>query len=175
MKFFTGRTWVLVTAAVFGLAFTSGAEAGQISVVTTLDGPLEGTLSPAVGTALLQLNDVTLNYDLTLLVNGISTGNISGVEIRTTVDNSIVENILPEPSRLTIPVTGGFALFVTNGNFDASLADLQHGRLYYLVDTKAFPGGEIRGNIVPEPGFLVTGSSLVGIGLIALWRRRKRG
>jgi len=184
MKYFTARTRVFVVAAVFGLVFASGAQAGQISIVTTLDGPLAGaplegplagTPSPAIGTALLQLNDVTLKYDLTLLVTGISASSVTGVEIRTTVDNSIAENILAEPSRLTMPVTGGFALFLANGNFEASLADLQHGRLYYLVDTTTYPAGEIRGNLVPEPGTIamLLSGGLVGLGL--LWRRRRAG
>ena len=176
------RTVLVALGSAILLSLASPSGAATISVVTPLDssqqgpppGPPPGPPSLATGTALLQLDDATFVYDLTLLVSGIAKSNVTGVHIHTTVDDSIVENIWTEPARVAIPVTGGFALFVTSGNFQASLADLSAGKLYYNVHTTAYPGGEIRGNIVPEPGFLVTGSSLAGIGLIVLWRRRRR-
>jgi hypothetical protein len=169
------RTVLVALASAILLSLASPSGAATISIVTPLDGPQAGTASLATGTALVTIDDGTLSYDFTLLVSGILKSNVTGVHVHTIVDNSIVENIWTEPSRVAIPVTGGFALFVTGGNFQAALADLSAGKLYYNVHTTAYPAGEIRGNIVPEPGFLVTGSSLAGIGLIVLWRRRRRG
>ena len=55
----------------------------------------------------------------------------------------------------------------------ALVAGIEDGKTYLNIHTTDFPGGEIRGFLVPEPTSLVLfGSALFGFGLI---RRRKQG
>jgi len=52
----------------------------------------------------------------------------------------------------------------------AELANLFADGLDFNFHTSDFPGGEIRGQIVPEPGT----EALLGLGLVALAARRSR-
>lgn len=54
---------------------------------------------------------------------------------------------------------------LTQDHIDALFA----GNLYFNFHTTAFPGGEIRGQIVPAPGAL----AIVGMGLACVARRRR--
>jgi hypothetical protein len=54
--------------------------------------------------------------------------------------------------------------------FFSFLGQMQEGRTYFNIHTNTFPGGEIRGFLVPEPGTMVA----LGLGAAALLRRRKK-
>ena len=54
----------------------------------------------------------------------------------------------------------------------AFISGLENGQTYFNIHTGNFPGGEIRGQLVPEPAsFALFGSALFAFGLI---RRRKK-
>ncbi len=72
---------------------------------------------------------------------------------------------------------GGFNSAANNGGFSgnvtltaAQVTNLFSGALYINVHTAANPGGEIRGNIVPEPSSL---TCLSAVGFAFLRRRRR--
>jgi hypothetical protein len=52
----------------------------------------------------------------------------------------------------------------------AQATDLLNELWYVIIHTSAFPGGEIRGQVVPEPVTL----TLLGLGSVMLVRRRQR-
>ena len=64
---------------------------------------------------------------------------------------------------------GGTAL----GAESAFLQDTQDGQMYFNVHSTAFPGGEIRGFLVPEPGTVAL-ITIGGVGLLLAARRARR-
>ena len=76
---------------------------------------------------------------------------------------------LLDPSVYTASFLNNFGGGTVAGARDALLAGLETGRAYVNIHTSVFPGGEIRGNVVPEPA---TGWPVLA-GLTGLARRRR--
>jgi hypothetical protein len=60
------------------------------------------------------------------------------------------------------------------GGLAGQLPNIFAGRSYINFHTTQFGGGEIRGQITPEPSTLTIGGFGAVVGLCAAWRRRKR-
>ena len=77
-----------------------------------------------------------------------------------------------------VGVNAGPILFLASGSpkigsqtiSAAQALDVQNGLWYVNIHSSVFPGGEIRGQVVPEPFTL----SLLGLGSVMVIRRRRR-
>ena len=170
------RAPVLAAAAVVAIA--SAAQAGIVQIGPFfLDGLQEfptPNASPGTGTATILVDNVTgdftLNYEFQALTAPVTAahfhlgapGVAGGIILGLTVGGLLP----PLPSGVTSAAGLGSGTFPA-----ANLADLLAGNVYMNIHTSSFPGGEIRGQVVPAPGaFAAFGSA----GLCAL-RRRRRG
>lgn len=144
-----------------------------------------GTGSSATGLATLLLNDAMTELTMSIEFDGITTADITSfhIHIAPAGANGGVAFGLVSPNS----DTNGDFMDLGNGFFSVwdgaegqgtTLADqldnLFNEGLYFNAHTAAFPGGEIRGQIlrgaVPEP----SSAFILGMGFIGLFSRRKK-
>ena len=171
------RVPVLAAAAVIAAASSAHAAIVQIGPFY-LDGLQEvgPNASPGTGEATMWVNDVTgdfvLNYSFQdLLATNTAAhfhiappGTNGGVVFWLTAGGAPALSP-PMPVGVTSASGSGSGVFPA-----ASLASLLAGNAYINIHTGAFPGGEIRGQVVPTPGAI---GALGGAGLLSLARRRR--
>ncbi len=192
-------TW-LALAAVVALLAPVPAEAVQI-FTASLDGAQEvpPVVTEASGSATLTLNDTQDRLEIEIQIFGLDLdGSVTPDDAN---DDVVLAHIHAAPAGSNGPVVFGFIgpNSDTNGDlvidagagtivsaWDAlegegttlgdQLAALMSGGLYFNVHTPQNPGGEIRGQIVPEPHpvALVT-SGLVGLAWLGSKRRERDG
>ncbi|MBL8746529.1 MAG: CHRD domain-containing protein [Phycisphaerae bacterium] len=117
--------------------------------------------SPGVGFAIVDLNTDTNMLSWTITYSGLVAPVTASHfhQAAPGVNGPVVVNVGALPS----PIIGSAA--ITDAFETAILA----GNAYYNLHTSAFPGGEIRGQVVPTPGAL----ALVGLGGLVAARRRR--
>jgi len=158
------RTWLAVAAA----ATIPAVSFGQIHTFPNF--PLDGlqevppNASPAsgTGTVILNMNTMMVSWDVTFTgLIGAFTASHFHAPAPPGVNAGVVLAITGSLSgnRLmgSAPITATFA------------ANMLAGLTYINIHTTQFPGGEIRGQVVPTPGAL----SLLGIAGLAAVRRRR--
>lgn len=179
--------------------FASAASAATIwNVTLSGDQEVPPVVTSRTGTATVELNDdqSLLTYTIDTFgfdIGGIKTPNdatddITGAHIHAApagANGSVVFGIFSpqhDKNNRFITINGDTGLIQFRGVWDAAdvlngaqpLADqltaLLSGGLYLNVHTTAFPGGEIRGQIVPEPSAVV----LAGLALVGLMAARRR-
>ncbi|OPZ95927.1 MAG: CHRD domain protein [Planctomycetes bacterium ADurb.Bin412] len=187
------KHWILKSLC-FCLLFPVMQAGAQTNFFASLDGSQEvgPTNSTATGTATFVLNAAQdrLTIDLTIMgldldglqTPGITADNVTGLHIHRApaginggvvfgmigINNDTNGDLIIDPAAGTIFSAWDLA----EGNattLAAELPNLLAEGLYINVHTTAFPGGEIRGQIVPEPAAL----GLLAAGGLALLRKRR--
>jgi hypothetical protein len=167
---------VYVLAAIAGLLFSAPAHATTL-LTASLNGANERptpVTTPAAGTGSVVLNDAETNIDVLLSWASLSSTAFlahihgpAGVNATATPIIDLTSSIPAAPNN-TASLNGGSPLsFAVTAQ---QVADLKNGLWYFNVHSAEFPGGEIRGQIVPEPGTTL----LVTAGLAGLaWMGRR--
>ena len=166
---------VLGLAAILALSATPAAHAAPVTYVVTLNGPNEfpANASPGTGTATADLDVTAHTLHLHVDFSGlIGTTTASHIHAPTAVALTGTAGVAT-----TTPYFAGFPIGVTAGTYDNTLdltqassynpsfvtaqgglanaeaaleAAIAAGKAYLNIHTQAFPGGEIRGFLVPQ-------------------------
>ena len=148
---------------VVGIAFAAGTASAQTTFQTFLSGlgEVPPNASPATGFGTVVLNAVQTQITVNENWSGLSA----------TASASHIHNAPPGVNGAVIFTFAGVPAATTGAipqqTFAitaAQVAQLFAGNMYMNIHNSAFPGGEIRGQLVPEPGSL----ALLGAGLLAL-------
>ena len=142
------------------------------------DQEVPANTSDSFGFATLEYSPLAQSFDLFLVTDGIALGDLLGVGPNSTPIHIHSANAGSNgPIVIDLGLLGSFedegggilSFNVFDIPIGANEAALFNEGLYLNVHTSDFPGGEIRGQIVPAPG----GFALAGLGGIALVRRRR--
>jgi len=189
------RLLYLSLASLFSLAILP-ASSGAVSIFTaTIDGLQQPTpvITNASGTAILELDDTQTRLEINIQLNGLdldglqtpgdASDDVTLAHIHNApvgVNGGVVFGFIGPDSDTTgdlvvDPVAGTiFSAWDLNEGNNTTLAlqlgNLLAGELYINIHTTTNPGGEIRGQIVPEPSTL----GMLSLGLLVLHRVRRR-
>src|SRR5262245_46028282 len=190
---YSSRTRRLLASAVIVLAGAASARADIRTYTAVLDGPSESppNASPGTGTALVEVDTVLHTMHVHATFTGlIGTTTASHIHAATAVPGSGTAGVAT-----TTPTFAGFPLGVMAGTYDNTLdltslssynpafvtahggtaagaeafllASLDAGTAYFNIHSTQFPGGEIRGFLVPTPGAM----ALLGLAGLCAMRR----
>lgn len=157
----------LYAAAVCIALLSAPLSAGIINYNFTMDGAQETppVATPGTGTCLMTLDDITGDYDLMCTFSGLI-GTANNAHIHGPAAPGVPAGVLVGLS--FTPATSG----TITGMGTLSATHLQHvldGLTYVNLHSTFRPGGEIRGQIVPEPATAL----LLCLGGLLVARRRR--
>ena len=162
--------WMTFACAAAMLLVQRPSHATVHNLTSFLDGLQETppVATPGSGSATMTLDDVTNQFTMTGTFS-----NLIG-----TTNNAHVHGPAPigTPAGVMFGITFDFG--VTSGNFSfngvitpAQTTIILAGDSYINIHTTFRPGGEIRGQILPEPSTFAVAA--VGLGALAMRRRRQ--
>lgn len=140
---------LIFVGAFAGLAAVTSAQIVQFNA--TINGAQEtpANSSPATGSAVM-MYDVSKNtYDLIVTINNLSN----------TIGNSHIHEAAAGTAGGVVVPFGGESLYARNGNtvtaefkgtYSGNVKTLLSGGSYYNLHTSQFPGGEVRGQLIPQ-------------------------
>jgi MYXO-CTERM domain-containing protein len=175
---------LLLTGALL-LTSGTGAHAAFMSLTATLTGAQETppNSSPGTGSAAFILDDINMTLISAVTFSGLTSPTVlddanTSAQIYMSPPGVAGSIIHPLPTA-PIGVTSGSFTDIWTGLTAADIAALETGDTYINIHTAAFPGGEIRGQIlpsisIPEPSSLVLGATAALAGLGLAWHRRRQ-
>lgn len=196
------RTFRTALVVAFSLFFLASAQATLVQYSVALSGPAESppNASPATGLGLADYDTLAHTLSLQVIFTGLlGTTTASHIHAATATQFTGVAGVattLPSFAGFPTGVTSSFynntldltlassynpAFIAANGGTTASaetalIAAINTGKAYLNIHTTAFPGGEIRGFLIPipEPTTIVFGLGVAGVCLTGSLRAFRR-
>lgn len=165
---------LLITALV-----ASAAVAQAQSFLSNMNGAQDGGgARQGIGTVNLTLSGTTLTLlgSFSGLSANVSAAHIHGpaaVGVNTGVIYGLGGTVIPLGA--TSGAINGSVSLAPIGAYTVAnqIADLNNSLWYINIHNSTFPGGEIRGQIVPVPEPSVVALSMMGLGALWVWKRRR--
>lgn len=160
------------------LAATLPAAAATFSFSAVLAGTNEAppNASTATGTTLVTFDDVLMNVTVSLTFSGLST-NASAGHIHCCsapgVNSGVAMGFTSFPANSSANYNAVLTTFNGTNTFASVLAGANAGLAYVNVHNTNFPGGEIRGNLVPVPEASTYAMMLAGLAAVGAIARRR--
>ena len=160
------RLFCSVVAALVLSFAAAPAHATIFNLYANLDGAQVPAVTPATGTAIVTYDDVSNLLSWTITYSGLL-GPINNAHFHGPAAPGVNAGV-----RVGIPFNPGVTADTLIGSTnitDPFEVELLSQLWYINIHSTVFPGGEIRGQVIPEPGTLL----LAGLGLIGLAARRQ--
>lgn len=169
----------LAAAAAASLALAAlPAAASLVSFTAHLDGASEAPSngSTAFGDALVTLDDTAFTVAVHVAFSGLTQPATAGhIHCCTAIPFTGVIGVFQGFTGFPNTTAGTYdnVFTLTSARFATLFTGIEQGRAYVNIHDATFPGGEIRGFLVPEPGTLAL--VLGGLGLAGAAARYRRG
>jgi hypothetical protein len=157
--------------SLFMLASIAGATTITFNVTMTGSQEVPPNASPAIGNALVVVDDVANSVFVSLSFSGLVGGSASAAHIHCCALVGANAPVVIPFSGFPNATSGTYSNTFT-GVSPTIIAGIEAYRGYVNIHDATFPGGEIRAQLVPEPASM--GLAAIGLALVAA-RLRRRG